>query len=52
MPAECAAMVVTIERINGSYARISEITAVIEGIALPTGILALNATVASCRLPM
>ncbi|MEM5437827.1 methyl-accepting chemotaxis protein [Paraburkholderia diazotrophica] len=43
------AMVGTIDRINGSSTRISEITGVIEGIAFQTNILALNAAVEAAR---
>ena len=43
------AMVVTIERINGSSNKIAEITGVIEGIAFQTNILALNAAVEAAR---
>jgi methyl-accepting chemotaxis protein len=42
-------MVETIERISGSSDQISEITAVIEGIAFQTNILALNAAVEAAR---
>jgi methyl-accepting chemotaxis protein len=42
-------MVDTIERINSSSAKISEITGVIEGIAFQTNILALNAAVEAAR---
>ncbi|MEM5372394.1 methyl-accepting chemotaxis protein [Paraburkholderia azotifigens] len=42
-------MVGTIERINDSSARISDITGVIEGIAFQTNILALNAAVEAAR---
>lgn len=42
-------MVGTIERISGSSTKISEITAVIEGIAFQTNILALNAAVEAAR---
>lgn len=43
------AMVGTIEQINGSSSKISEITNVIEGIAFQTNILALNAAVEAAR---
>lgn len=42
-------MVGTIEKISGSSTKISEITAVIEGIAFQTNILALNAAVEAAR---
>ena len=42
-------MVSTIEKISGSSTKISEITAVIEGIAFQTNILALNAAVEAAR---
>lgn len=42
-------MVDTIERINSSSTKISEITGVIEGIAFQTNILALNAAVEAAR---
>jgi methyl-accepting chemotaxis protein len=42
-------LVGTIERINGSSAKISDITGVIEGIAFQTNILALNAAVEAAR---
>jgi methyl-accepting chemotaxis protein len=42
-------MVGTIEKISGSSSKISEITAVIEGIAFQTNILALNAAVEAAR---
>jgi methyl-accepting chemotaxis protein len=42
-------MVGTIEKVSGSSTKISEITAVIEGIAFQTNILALNAAVEAAR---
>ncbi|MEM5373160.1 methyl-accepting chemotaxis protein [Paraburkholderia azotifigens] len=42
-------MLSTIERINDSSTKVSEITAVIEGIAFQTNILALNAAVEAAR---
>ncbi|NIE66905.1 methyl-accepting chemotaxis protein [Burkholderia sp. Ax-1719] len=42
-------MVGTIDKINGSSTKISEITGVIEGIAFQTNILALNAAVEAAR---
>ncbi|MFM0169854.1 methyl-accepting chemotaxis protein [Paraburkholderia sediminicola] len=42
-------MVATIERINSSSNKVSEITGVIEGIAFQTNILALNAAVEAAR---
>lgn len=42
-------MVCSIEKINGSSTKISEITGVIEGIAFQTNILALNAAVEAAR---
>jgi methyl-accepting chemotaxis protein len=42
-------MVGTIDKINGSSTKISEITSVIEGIAFQTNILALNAAVEAAR---